>query len=275
MSNYLQARYLGSVAVAVVLIGGGAYLLGRGSAPPAAATGAGAAAAASAAAARSGAASQSPASAAAPAGATASPSPSGSSTQQAGRCAAANPATGGMNSPDASLGTFIGQEAGKRLAGNAPLTVDAAQVRTLGNQVPAGATVDACADRITFTTTSVSFAVEAVPPNNPDMTFRIAGLVDPAIVVPLGAKVTVEFVNADTDQAHGWVVGRTQPPFGFGVRAPVAFPGAYAAVIGNPTAGGQGARMTYFTADAKGSYAYYCPMPGHAEMGMNGAFIVQ
>ena len=36
---------------------------------------------------------------------------------------------------------------------------------------------------------------------NPEMTFRIAGVVDLAVVAPVGATVTVEFVNADSDQA--------------------------------------------------------------------------
>jgi rusticyanin len=180
-----------------------------------------------------------------------------------------------MNSPNAALAQFIGQEAGKRLAGNAPLNVDAAQVRTLGDQVPKGAGVDACADRITFTAQAVSFVVEAVPPGNPDMTFRIAGLVDPTVVVPLGGKVTVEFINADHDQAHGWVISSAQSPFAFGAATPPALAGASAAVIGDPTAAGPGARTITFTASVTGTYQYICPMPGHAQMGMNGTFIVR
>jgi rusticyanin len=185
------------------------------------------------------------------------------------------PPMGSVSSADASQAQFIGRQAGTRLAGDAPLTVDAAQVRALGSQIPGGATVDACTGRITFSTMTVSFVVEAVPPNNPDMSFRIAGLVDPTVVVPAGAKVTVEFVNADSDQAHAWVVTGTQPPFGFRPVMPPAFPGSYAAVVGDPTAAGHGARVIAFTAGAKGGYQYLCPMPGHAEMGMHGAFIVQ
>jgi rusticyanin len=195
----------------------------------------------------------------------------------AGDCSRATtkPAMGSMNSPNAALVQFIGQEAGKRLAGNAPLNVDAAQVRTLGNEVPKGASIDVCADRITFKTATVSFVVEAVPPNNPDMTFRIAGLVNPTVVVPLGAKVTVEFINADKDQAHGWVITGTQPPFAFRQATPPALNGASAAVIGDPTAAGQGARMIAFVAGTKGTYHYLCPMPGHAQMGMAGILIVE
>jgi rusticyanin len=182
---------------------------------------------------------------------------------------------GAMSSPGASLAQLIGQQAGKALAGNAPLTVSDTQVRVLGDQVPRGARVDPCADRITFSTASVSFAVEAVPPGNPDMTFRIAGLVDPAVVVPVGATVTVEFINADSDEAHGWVLTTDQPPFAFSARTVPALAGATAGVIGDPTPAGHGARIITFTASAAGTYQYICPMPGHAEMGMHGAFIVR
>jgi rusticyanin len=242
------ARRIAAAALVAVVLAGAGFLIGRGSAP------------------------------ATPSGSvTKAPSPPGSPKPAAADCpgAAARPATGSMNSPNAALAQFIGQEAGKRLAGNAPLNVDAAQVATLGNQVPKGAGVDACADRITFTTRAVSFVVEAVPPSNPDMTFRIAGLINPTVVVPLGATVTLEFINADHDEAHGWVITSARPPFAFGTAAPPALPGASAAVIGDPTAAGAGARTITFTASATGTYHYLCPMPGHAQMGMDGTFIVR
>lgn len=200
-----------------------------------------------------------------------------------GRCGASQAAAAtpgpmaSMTSTDAGwmgLSTFIGTQAGTRLAGNAPMYVSAEQVRVLGDAVPVGASVDACTNRITFAGGDVSFVVEAVPADNPDMTFRVAGLVDPTIVVNRGATVTVEFINADTDQAHGWVVTGGRPPFTFRPDAGPAFPGAAAAVIGDPVGGRQGARNITFDADTVGDFHYLCPMPGHAEMGMQGAFTV-
>jgi rusticyanin len=188
---------------------------------------------------------------------------------------AASPSdTAAMNSPDMSLSTFIGKQAGTRLAGNAPTNLGADQVRTLGDQAPAGASADACANQITFTGVAVSFVVEAVPSDNPDMTFRIAGLVNPAVVVQQGADITVEFINADTDQAHGWLVTAGQPPFAFHPDTRPAIPGAQASVIGDPVGGRQGARTIAFNAGAAGQYQYLCPIPGHAEMGMHAGFIV-
>jgi len=51
--------------------------------------------------------------------------------------------------------------------------------------------------------------------------------------------------------------------------------GAFSGVIGDPTASGQGARTFTFQAGPAGTYRYICPMPGHAQMGMHGGFIVR
>ena len=149
-----------------------------------------------------------------------------------------------------------------------------AQTRALADQVPAGARVDKASDTITFTGRSVSFTVVAVPPGGPDMTFRVAGLTNPALVVPAGAQVTVQFINGDSDEAHAWIVVREQPPFSFGQPKDPAISGAFSGLIGDPTASGQGASTITFAAGHPGAYQYICPMPGHAQMGMHGAFIV-
>jgi rusticyanin len=180
-----------------------------------------------------------------------------------------------MSSPDAQLGQMIGRQAGTALAGDAPLEVSDTQVHQLGNQIPLGALVVACTNRIVFSTTAVTLVVEAAPANNPDMTFRIAGLVNPTVVVPHGAQVNLEFINADSDEAHAFVITADQAMFAFHPVAPPAFPGSVAGPIGDPTPAGHGARDIAFTATTPGSYQYLCPMPGHAQMGMQGTFIVQ
>ena len=194
---------------------------------------------------------------------------------QANGCVTPKRPSMNMSSPDAALGQMIGREAGTALAGDAPLTVDAAEVQTLGNQVPPGAKVDACADRITFSKPAVTLVIEAVPKTNPDMTFRIAGLVNPTVVVPRNAQVSMEYINADSDEAHALVITRTQPPFAFRPAVQPAFPGSAAGPIGDPTTAGHGARDLTFKATASGTYQYLCPMPGHAQMGMHGTFVVR
>jgi rusticyanin len=180
-----------------------------------------------------------------------------------------------MNSGDATLGQFIGRQAGTAMAGNAPVTVTPTELTALGDEMPAGAHVDACSNRITFSTPTVSFVVEAAPSTNPDMTFRVAGLVNPSIVVPAGAQVDIEFVNADSDEAHAFVITTDAPPYHFRPDATTAFAFSAAGPIGDPTSAGHGARYLSFVAATPGTYHYLCPMPGHAEMGMTGLFIVE
>jgi rusticyanin len=176
---------------------------------------------------------------------------------------------------DPSLAQFIAQRAGTRLAGKAPQSVPPSQVKALSDQDPPGASADSRTNTITFYTTVASITVVAIAPGMPDMTFTVAGLTNPTIIVPRGTRVTVRFINNDTDEAHGWLITGNGPPFAFGQPATPSIAGAYAGVIGDPTAAGDGASIISFTATDAGSYEYICPMPGHAQMGMHGPFIVR
>ena len=154
--------------------------------------------------------------------------------------------------------------------------VSSAQASRLGNQVPAGATVNRAANRITFTGATAGFTVLASPPGGRDETFRIAGLTNPAITVPAGARVTIEVINADPDTAHGLVitaVGAASSWMPMMTAAP-AFTGSTAWFLGNPTSAGLHAATLTFTAASPGHYQYLCPVPGHAQKGMAGAFTV-
>jgi rusticyanin len=185
------------------------------------------------------------------------------------------PPGGGSTFSDPSLAQFIAQKAGAGLAGRAPQNVPRSQVKALSDQDPAGASIDTLTDTITFRATTVSLTVVAIAPGKPDMTFTVAGLTNPAIIVPRGTRVTVRFINNDTDEAHGWLITGNRPPFEFGQPATPAIAGAYAGVIGDPTSAGDGANTSSFTASDPGSYEYICPMPGHAQMGMHGSFTVR
>jgi len=180
--------------------------------------------------------------------------------------------------PGAMMGTST--DPGKimgRLWANAPgPRVSAAVAATLGSQVPAGARIDRAANTITFATTTVRLSILASPSGGPDETFRIAGMTNPAIVVPAGARVSIEVINADPDTAHGlvitastaatWMPMMTQRP---------AFTGSTLWFLGNPTPAGMHAGPLTFTATTPGSYRYLCPVPGHAQKGMAGAFTIR
>ena len=179
---------------------------------------------------------------------------------------------GSMMGTGTDPGTFMGQ-----LWARAPgPRVSADQAAQLGNQVPAGVRIDQAAKAITFSTTTVRLVAVAGPAGGPDETFRIAGLVNPAITVPAGARVSIQVVNADPDTAHGLVItasADTSSPMPMMTSYP-AFTGSALWFLGNPTAAGMHTASLIFTATTPGTYHYLCPVPGHAQQGMTGTFTV-
>jgi rusticyanin len=130
--------------------------------------------------------------------------------------------------------------------------------------------------RVTFTATTVRLTVLARPSGGPDETFRIAGLTNPAIVVPAGSQVSIEVINADPDTAHGLVIAASQDTTWMPMMtARPAFTGSALWFLGNPTSAGMHAGTLTFTAATPGTYQYLCPVPGHARDGMAGPFTVR
>lgn len=184
-----------------------------------------------------------------------------------GGTGAAGTGAGGTADPGTIMGSLFAGAPGPR--------VSAADAARLGAEVPAGAGVERAANRITFTGRTVALTVVASP-TMPAESFRIAGLTDPTVVVPTGARVTIELINADGDMAHGLVVtaagaAATWMPM---AAAPPAFPGAAVWFLGDATPAGMHVADITFTASAPGSYRYLCPVPGHAQEGMIGTFTV-
>lgn len=168
------------------------------------------------------------------------------------------------------LGSIWGRAFQERATAHEPL----ASVEAQANATPAGASVNRATNTITFTGATASVTIVANPPNGRDMAFRIAGRENPTLVVRQGARVTVRFVNGDSDSAHGWLLLDPIVKVGNTVHGPRAFPDAYAPILGDPTTAGQPLETITFTATTPGSYTYECPVPGHAGMGMRGSFEV-
>ncbi len=154
--------------------------------------------------------------------------------------------------------------------------VTSAGATRAGSQLPAGATVSRARHTITFSGASVSLTIVASPAGGPDETFRIAGMVNPAIVVPAGAHISIQVINADPDTAHGLAVTASDATSSWMpmMTARPAFPGSALWFLGNPTAAGMHAGTLAFTASTPGTYRYLCPVPGHAQKGMAGTFTV-
>ena len=169
--------------------------------------------------------------------------------------------------PGQVMGQFWANAPGPRVA--------ASDATRLGSQIPTGATVDQAANQITFTGTEAHL-VALASPSMPNENFRIAGMTNPTVVVPAGATVTIELINADGDMAHGLVVtadgasSATMPM----MSDPPAFSGAALWFLGESTSAGMHEGTLTFTASHAGTYQYLCPVPGHAQKGMVGTFVV-
>jgi hypothetical protein len=194
---------------------------------------------------------------------------------------------GGLGAPAWMRGSVLpgymmgsASDAGKvmgTLFANAPgARVSPARAAWLGSQVPAGAVASRARHRVTFSGTTVRLTVVASPAGGPDETFRIAGMVNPAVVVNAGAHVSIEVINADSDTAQGLVItaGQARSSWMPMVTARLAFAGAAVWFLGDPTPAGMRAGTLSFTATTPGAYRYLCPVPGHAQEGMTGAFTV-
>ena len=170
-------------------------------------------------------------------------------------------------------GGMMGGFGGSRIGS----TVSASTVTRMGNAVPSGASVDRAQNRVVFSGRDVQLDVVGSPMGQKDETFRIAGLVNPTIVVPKGADVHVLFVNADDNMAHNFVITPARPPFAYVamMQAPLAFSGAETPILGSQSGNFAESSNTSFVANSPGQYTYLCIVPGHAERGMYGSFIVQ
>ena len=175
---------------------------------------------------------------------------------------------GGQGSSTPYDGMMGGYTAGAGSSTNAATgTVDVAKAQRLATQVPSGAIVDRARNTITFRGQQVNFAAVAAPSGGPELSFKVAGLINPTIFVPHGANVSVQVLNDDTAAPHDFVVSSAVD------GAPI-FSGAASAELGTASSQSVPSSLTRFTATTAGSFIYDCTVPGHAQAGMQGKFVV-
>jgi FtsP/CotA-like multicopper oxidase with cupredoxin domain len=168
----------------------------------------------------------------------------------------------------------LGRIWGLAFRGSAASYEPLALAETQADAIPADASIDPQTNTIRLTGAAVALTIVADPPNGREMAFRSAGLENPTIEVTRGALVTIRFINGDSDSAHGWLLLDPVVQIGHSFHGPRAFPDAYAPILGDPTSQGQPVETIDFRATTGGTYRYECPVPGHAAMGMQGAFTV-
>lgn len=182
--------------------------------------------------------------------------------------------TKGCNGAGIDMGAIMG-----RALQNASGThVSIAQATAEATAIPPGASIDAARNQLTFTGGTVALTlVTGLEETNP-YAFQVAGMTNPQIIIPVGARVTLRLINADTDAAHGVLVTATSSadtsrmPM---MTSTLAAPGAAIWALGEANDTGASAATTVFTLTTSGTYTYLCPIPGHAQQGMHGTITVR
>ena len=161
--------------------------------------------------------------------------------------------------------------------GNPVQSVSPAVARTLSATEAASARVDRRTNTVTYQRGQVALVALASPDTGRDMTWTIDGLVNPTVVVPAGARVTVHVFNADGETVHGWELTTTPPPYADMAMMDVALarPAAFALPLSHATPQRWLGRTVQFTVARAGTYYYLCPVKGHAQQGMYGRLIVR
>ncbi|MGC8693250.1 MAG: sulfocyanin-like copper-binding protein [Thermoplasmata archaeon] len=145
--------------------------------------------------------------------------------------------------------------------------------------IPSNAIIEKNNNTIKFNSSNVFLLIEGGPMNAPSMySFEIYGLYNPTILVPAGSKITILFVNVDTDQPHNVAISRYLPQYygmmGSEMMVPYAFAGSGCPVLEPLNSQNHYSYEFSFTANIAGNFYYLCQVPGHAENGMYGSFIV-
>lgn len=114
-------------------------------------------------------------------------------------------------------------------------------------------------------------------PANHDLAFVIQGMVNPAVHVPSGARITVAMVNMDSGEYHTWSLTTRGPPYssstmmGSGGMMSGTMMGTSS--LGPMSSMGMWSQQMSFTTQA-GTYWYMCTVSNHAAGGMYGQFVV-
>ena len=124
-------------------------------------------------------------------------------------------------------------------------------------------------ESLTFGQKVVRLVVTSGPPNDM-LSYRIAGLRNPTLIVPHGATLRVLFVNTDDDMTHNLRFMVQKPRFKGAVKAV----GTTNLPHKSETAF-HAEELTVRVPAHAGTYAYLCTVPGHAPGGMYGTLIVR
>lgn len=173
---------------------------------------------------------------------------------------------GSMQSPMTSMGVTISRITGAHLT---------ALVRSSER----GGVINRATNSLTYTASPVMIVALAAPTalRRPGLQWEIDGRINPTVIVPSHASVTVAVVNADKGYMHGFEVTTARPPFAWDAmrQGNLAFSGGFVHPLLPESHGTFSLQRTTFRTTNSDTYEYICPVPGHAQHGMAGILRVQ
>jgi rusticyanin len=173
----------------------------------------------------------------------------------------------GVATAQAAPGAGI-KQVGMTLVSSRVQTLSASQVSSLPNSMTRGS-LSPDKHTLTFSKKMVHLVVQSGPASDM-LSYRIAGLRNPTLVVPAGATLKVLFINTDDDMMHNLRFTVQKPPF----KGPVKSVGTISLAHKSMTAYHAEDLMMRVPTRA-GTYTYLCTVPGHAPGGMYGTLIVR
>lgn len=163
---------------------------------------------------------------------------------------------------------------GSGSSNNSSQTFTPQELQQLAQNVAKGTTVNG--NTVRYIGPHAEIVAVGAPPGRPGMFWQVDGKVNPTIIVPAKSQITLVFADGDPGQHHGWELTTAAPPYPrmAMMTAAVVSPGAFIMPVAPPSGSTwHGATIT-FAAPSPGTYYYICPVPGHAQQGMWGRFIV-
>ncbi|HEM55779.1 MAG TPA: hypothetical protein ENO30_03345 [Thermodesulfobium narugense] len=138
--------------------------------------------------------------------------------------------------------------------------------------------VDDKNNSVTFNDQNPVIPIIASPNDNAMYSFGVGNLINPTIIVRKNANVTLKLINNDDDMYHGIIITNTAPSYPYMVMMNISLAFQYSAIRPLPYEDKQSKLLatgsTEFSANTPGTYYYICQVPGHAQHGMYGKFIV-
>jgi len=155
------------------------------------------------------------------------------------------------------------------LVSSSPKTLSSAQLEDAEKTATAG-TLSKDKKSLTFGQSAIRLVVRTGPEDDM-LSYRIAGVRSPTLIVPAHAVLKVLFVNTDGDMKHDIHFGSVKPPFPI---APDVAGTVGTAKLPHEENGTYSGEELTVAADQTGSFFYFCSVKGHAKGGMFGQIAV-